>query len=97
MTLAYFSFYFFVSNKRDNQSQFFAANPDVETSAQLWNLLDDFWVKSVNELFHRKVEVVQVIRVPKLDTPITLENIDNLPKYRPNTDAEVQQQAMVNE
>ena len=47
----------------------------------LWNLLDDFYVKSVNELFFRKLEVVVVIRVPKLDTTITLANIDELPKY----------------
>jgi hypothetical protein len=44
-------------------------------------MLDDFYVKSVNELFFRKLEVVVVIRVPKLDTTITLANIDELPRY----------------
>ena len=81
MTAAYFSLYFFASRKRDSQSEFFAANPDVQTSASLWNMLDDFFIKSVNGLFLRKLETVQVIRVPKLDIRITLENIDNLPKF----------------
>jgi hypothetical protein len=44
-------------------------------------MLDDFWVRSVNELFLRKLEVVQVIRVPRLDTAITMENLSNLPKF----------------
>lgn len=33
MTLTYFSVYHFFSEKRANQSTFFAANPDLETSA----------------------------------------------------------------
>ena len=57
MTLAYLTLYFMVSKKKENQSSFFAANPDVETSAALWNMLDDFWVAHVNELFYRKIEV----------------------------------------
>jgi hypothetical protein len=47
MTLTYLSVYFFAGSKRENQSKFFAANPDVETSAMIWNLLDDVKIKTI--------------------------------------------------
>ena len=79
MTLTYLSVYFFVGSKRENQSKFFAANPDVETSAIIWNLLDDIKIKTVFNRFLPKLAMAKRVLVPKLDTRITLENVESLP------------------
>ena len=80
MTLTYLSVYFFAGSKRENQSKFFAANPDVETSAMIWNLLDDVKIKTIFNRFLPKLNLTKRVRLQKLDTIITLKNIENLPK-----------------
>lgn len=79
MTLTYLSVYYFIGSKRENQSKFFAANPDVETSAMIWNLLDDKKIKTILNRFLPNLSTAKRVKVPKLDTKITLENIESLP------------------
>jgi hypothetical protein len=45
----------------------------------IWNLLDDFKVKAIFNKFLPHLAVAKKIQVPKLDTTITLGNIENLP------------------
>lgn len=79
MALSYLAVYNFFGSKRETQSTFFAANPDVETSAMIWNLLDDYKVKALFDRFLTYNETRMLVHVPKLDTKITLENINDLP------------------
>ena len=45
----------------------------------IWNLLDDNKIKAVFDKFLPKLQVAKRVLVPKLDTVITLENIESLP------------------
>jgi len=79
MSLSYLAVYNFFGQKRETQSTFFAANPDVETSAMIWNLLDDYKVKALFDRFLTHNETKMLVHVPKLDTKITLQNMGDLP------------------
>lgn len=45
----------------------------------IWNLLDDYKVKAVFDKFLTHNEVKMLIQVPKMDTKITLDNMNDLP------------------
>ena len=72
---AYMSVYYLVQSKRDRQFKFFSANPDLETSKGAFNILDAYQTKSILGFFQPQLESNKLIRVPKLDQKMTLENI----------------------
>lgn len=47
MAVTYLSIYSLIGPLRSVQSQFFASNPDVTTSAQIWNMLDDYFIRAL--------------------------------------------------
>ena len=55
-----------------------ASNPDIELSSQVRDLFDSYQFKNVFYRFLPGIKTINLIRVPKLLEPLTIENIDKL-------------------
>lgn len=78
------SAYYFIGNekKRIQILELFQSNPDLETGQDLMFLMDGQPFKKLFNRFLPPVDKSWLIRVPKLDDRITLENLTKLPKYQ---------------
>ena len=77
---AFASVYYMVGTKRERQSRFFAGNPCIETSSYALNLAESTHFKSIYDYLLPSLEMVKIVRVPKLDQLFTLENLKTLPR-----------------
>ena len=81
--LACGAYYYIGSNPkfRKQTLQFFISSPDLETNKDILFLVDGLPYKKLFYRFLPPIDKCEVIRVPKLDTKITMHSIFNLPNY----------------
>ena len=78
------AFYKLSERKREEQMAMFQANPDVETAQESWGMTESAMVKATIKTLLPSVAEHHLIHVPKMDTRITLDNVDSLPSYDGN-------------
>lgn len=65
------------------------ANPDMNLARELWNMLENKWIRQGMEIIMPSIKVNKKIYIPMTDTVITRENIDKLTDFKqkviPNT------------
>jgi hypothetical protein len=65
------------------------ANPDINLARELWNMLENKWIRQGMEIIMPSIKVNKKIYIPMTDTVITRENIDKLTDFKqkviPNT------------
>lgn len=77
--LAKSSSHYVFSSGEDRSYDLLASNPDIELTTQMRDLFDSYQFKNVFYRFLPGIDEVKLIRVPKLDEPITFENFADLP------------------
>lgn len=65
------------------------ANPDMNLARELWNMLENKWIRQGMEIIMPSIKVNKKIYIPMTDIVITRENIDKLTDFKqkviPNT------------
>ena len=77
----YGALYFLSKKRRMDRNDYVNANPDMNLAIELWNMLENKIVSQALEIIIPKVKVNRKIYIPMVDTILTRENIDDLPKY----------------
>lgn len=73
--------YFLSKRRRMERNDLVNANPDLNLAIELWNLLDNKFVSHALEVMMPSIKNNKKIYIPMVDTIITRENIDKLPKF----------------
>jgi len=58
------------------------ANPDMNLARELWNMLENKWIRQGMEIIMPSIKVNKKIYIPMTDTVITRENIDKLTDFK---------------
>ena len=58
------------------------ANPDMNLARELWNMLENKWIRQGMEIIMPSIKVNKKIYIPMTDTIITRENIDKLTDFK---------------
>eukprot|EP00347_Sterkiella_histriomuscorum_P001768 403370757 len=78
----YGTYYFFQKQKCLEQSNLLNSNPDMNLAIELWNLLENKYVQQAMEIVIPSIKLNKKIFIPMIDTILTRENIDKLPKFK---------------
>ncbi|CDW87878.1 hormone sensitive [Stylonychia lemnae] len=79
---SYFGAYYFLQRKKCNDySDLINANPDLNLSVELWNLLDNKIVMQAMEILLPSIKINKKIYIPMIDTILTKDNIKKLPSF----------------
>ena len=73
----YATYYLFNSTKRDEQSDYFASNPDFQLISTVWNVLESPKMKTLVNPFLPEITINHCVFIPMLDRIMTLENFSN--------------------
>lgn len=57
------------------------ANPSIDAALKVWNQLEQKDMRPVMLAMLPGIKTAEILHLPKLDEAITIENIQNLPKY----------------
>ena len=74
------NYYFFSSEECKDTFELFLANPDLASASYTWNLLETKMGSAVIRSVTPTVGTSVLLNLQKELPPITLENIDSLPK-----------------
>lgn len=80
-TGVYGTYYFLNKKKRLDQNELVNANPDLNLTRELWNMLENKLVQRAMEILIPSIKVNKKIFIPMVDTILTRDNICNLPKF----------------
>ena len=58
------------------------ANPDMTLARELWNMLENKWIRQGMEIIMPSIKVNKKIYIPMTDTILTRENIDKLTDFK---------------
>ena len=58
------------------------ANPDMNLARELWNMLENKWIRQGMEIIMPSIKVNKKIYIPMTDTILTRENIDKLTDFK---------------
>jgi|LauGreDrversion4_2_1035121.scaffolds.fasta_scaffold94654_2 hypothetical protein len=81
----YGTYYFLNKKKRIDQMELINANPDMNLARELWNMLENKWIRQGMEAIMPSIKVNKKIYIPMTDTVMTRENIDKLPDFKLKT------------
>jgi hypothetical protein len=81
----YGTYYFLNKKKRIDQMELINANPDMNLARELWNMLENKWIRQGMEAIMPSIKVNKKIYIPMTDTIMTRENIDKLPDFKLKT------------
>ena len=78
----FFGAYYALNKKeRLHRNDLLCANPDLNLTIELWNLLEQPMVVQALEIVMPSIKVNKKIYIPMVDTLLTTENINKLPTY----------------
>jgi hypothetical protein len=82
-TSLYASYYFFFKTRRLEQNEYFCANPDFELSCDIWNLLENSYLKTVLKNFMVDIRTNKKVYIPKVESNefFTQEMIEFIPSF----------------
>ena len=63
----YGTFYFFNKSKREEQNDLVRANPDLNLTLELWNLMENKYIAQAMEIILPPILVNQLIFIPMID------------------------------
>ena len=72
MKFASIGYYRLRGSKKTVQSQFFLANPDLETARMIWGMADTGFIKKAMNIVLPSVRVNKCIQIPRHQEVITL-------------------------
>ena len=58
------------------------ANPDMTLARELWNMLENKWIRQGMEIIMPSIKVNKKIYIPMTDTILKRENIDKLTDFK---------------
>jgi Hormone-sensitive lipase (HSL) N-terminus len=79
----YGTYYLINKKKRLDQLELINANPDLNLARELWNMLENKWIRQGMEVIMPSIKVNKKIYIPMCDTVMTRENINCLPCFKP--------------
>lgn len=74
-------FYLCASESRKHQNLFTKANPSIDTAIKVWNHMEEKSMRLFMLSILPGIKTSELIHLPKLQDPITLENIVMLSRY----------------
>jgi Hormone-sensitive lipase (HSL) N-terminus len=77
----YGTYYLLNKQKRIDQMELINANPDMNLARELWNMLENKWVRQGMEIIMPSIKINKKIFIPMTDVIMTRENISNLPDF----------------
>lgn len=86
MHTCYQAYYICAGDKRERQNAFERANPNIETAKQVWNYMEVNETRPFMLTILDGIEYSEILHLPKLQDPITLDNVHDLPKYEAKPD-----------
>lgn len=78
-TTFYASYYLLFKQRRIEQYEYFCANPDMDVAREIWNMLENRYLKRALRPFLTSIAVNAKIQIPMLESPdlFTVENVEN--------------------
>ena len=80
----YGTYYLLNKKKRIDQLELINANPDLNLARELWNMLENKWIRQGMEVIMPSIKVNKKIYIPMCDLVMTRDNINKLPTFKPS-------------
>ena len=63
-------------------------NPDMNLARELWNMLENKWIRQGMEIIMPSIKINKKIYIPMTDIVMTRDNISKLPDFRHKASAD---------